>query len=43
MTPMLLFGLLEIAFLVMLAAATIIAVVHDVKAMKNKKKDEEQK
>lgn len=43
MTPMLFFGILEIAFLVMLAIATVVAVVHDVRAAKNKKKDEEKK
>lgn len=34
MTPMLFFGILEIAFLVILALATVIAVVHDARAMK---------
>jgi len=43
MTPMLFFGILEIAFLVMLAIATVVAVVRDVRAAKNKKKDEEKK
>lgn len=43
MTPMLLFSILEMAFVAMVIAALVIAVVHDVRKARREKKDEGKK